>query len=72
MPEMTGVELLEIVNEKFDDIPPNRLIVSGYSSNEEIEKAFKEYKLYRFVSKPWKYEVLKQVIIESITIKSDG
>ncbi len=66
MPEMTGVEFLEIVNERFDDIPPNRLIVSGYSTNEAIEKAYKLYKLFRFISKPWKYEELKQVILDSI------
>ena len=66
MPEMTGVELLGIVNERFEDIPPNRLVVSGYSSDEDIKKAFDLYKLYRFVSKPWKYEELKQIILESI------
>ena len=66
MPEMTGVELLEVVNERFDDIPPNRLIVSGYSVDEDIEKAFNEYKLFRFIAKPWKYEELKQIILDSI------
>jgi CheY-like chemotaxis protein len=67
MPEMTGVELLAIINEKYSEIPPNRLIISGYSVTEEIEKAFSEYKLFRFVSKPWKYEELKQIIFESIS-----
>ncbi len=71
MPEMTGVEFLEIVNERFDDIPPNRLIVSGYSTNEAIEKAYKLYKLFRFISKPWRYEELKQVILDSINPKND-
>lgn len=66
MPEMTGVELLKIIHKKFDSVPPNRLIVSGYSENEDIDKAFNEYKLFRFITKPWKYEVLKQVIIDSI------
>ncbi|MEN8121503.1 MAG: response regulator [Bacteroidota bacterium] len=69
MPEITGVELLGIINEKFDTIPPNRLIVSGYSANEDIEKAFNEYRLFRFISKPWKYEELKQVIIDALTIE---
>lgn len=64
MPEMTGVEFLGIINERYS-IPPNRLIVSGYSNNKDIEKAFREYKLHQFVPKPWKYEELKQLIIES-------
>jgi len=71
MPEMTGIELLEIVHEKFDSVPPNRLIVSGYSASEDIDKAFKEYKLFRFITKPWKYEVLKQVIIDSINTENN-
>ena len=66
MPEMTGVELLEEVNERFDTIPPNRMIVSGYSANEDIEKAFKLYRLFGFISKPWKYEELKNMILKLI------
>lgn len=31
MPGMTGVELLKEINKMFSEIPPNRLIVSGYS-----------------------------------------
>lgn len=66
MPEMTGVELLEQIHNKFSDIPPNRLIVSGYSQNEDIEKAFKQFRLFQFISKPWKYEDLKQIITNAI------
>ena len=66
MPKMTGVELLEIVNERFSTIPPSRLIISGYSANEEIEKAFKNYKLFRFVSKPWRYDELKNILFDAL------
>jgi len=66
MPEMTGVELLEIINKKYPEIPPKRMIVSGYSPDDVIEKAFKEYKLYSFVSKPWNYEKLKEIITNAI------
>jgi len=69
MPEMTGVEFLKKVNEKYNTIPPNRLIVSGYTSNEDIEKAFKQYRLFRFISKPWIYKEFKNIIIESIEHK---
>lgn len=70
MPEMTGVEFLEKVNEKYETIPPNRLIVSGYSSNKDIEKAFKQYRLFKFIPKPWNYDKLKSIIIESIELKT--
>lgn len=66
MPEMTGVELLAEIDQKYPDFPPNRLMVSGYSRNEDIDKAFKDYKLYKFVRKPWNYEKLKNDIIESV------
>ena len=71
MPEMTGVELLKIINDRFKNIPPNRLIVSGYSLNEDIEKAYKLYKLFRFIAKPWKYDELKQIILDSINPNKD-
>ena len=58
MPDMTGVQLLEKINTIYSDIPPNRLIVSGYSENEDIELAF--------IPKPWDYENLKNSIIESV------
>jgi CheY-like chemotaxis protein len=66
MPEMTGVELLGEINARFSDIPPNRLIVSGYSEDKDIKKAFDEYKLFKFITKPWNYEELKEIIINSI------
>ena len=71
MPEMTGVELLAEIDKKFPDIPPNRLMVSGYSRNEDIEKAFNEYKLYKFIRKPWSYEMLRSIIFKSIETKNE-
>jgi len=62
MPEMTGVELLKEVNYKFPEIPPSRLILSGYIEDEDIQKAFESYKLSKFIPKPWEFEELKQII----------
>ena len=62
MPGMTGVELLKEINEKYPKIPPHRLIVSGYSQDNDIKEAFEKYKLMKFISKPWKYEELKTII----------
>lgn len=66
MPEVTGVEFLKQVHHLFPNIPPNRLILSGFAKDEEIEIAFKEYKLFSFISKPWNAEDLKKIIINAI------
>jgi response regulator RpfG family c-di-GMP phosphodiesterase len=66
MPEITGVEFLKMVHEKFHRIPPNRLMISGFSKPEDIDKAFKEYKLFKFVSKPWNSSELKEIIFKAI------
>lgn len=66
MPEMTGVEFLEKINSKYPSIPPNRMILSGYAENDDIRKAFNHYNLFKFISKPWQGEKLKQIIFNAI------
>jgi DNA-binding NtrC family response regulator len=67
MPEMTGVELLKIVNQLLPDIPPHRLIVSGYSSNSDIDEAY-NHRLHSFVQKPWQYDELKQLFLNVLNL----
>lgn len=62
MPEMTGIEFLEKVLDKFPDIPPFRLLTSGYSKPESIQKAFEKFNLDNFVKKPWDVVELKKVV----------
>ena len=71
MPEITGVEFLKRINEIFPHIPPSRLMISGYAEDEAIETAFEKYNLYRFISKPWNSEMLKQAINEAINLNSE-
>ncbi len=66
MPEMTGVELLKEINMLFPYIPPHRLILSGYAEDKDIKEAFEKYRLFKFVSKPWNYNELKEIILEAI------
>lgn len=66
MPEMSGVELLEKIKEMYPSIPPNRLMLSGYAQPDDIDLAFSEYRLYKFISKPWDEENFKELIIEAI------
>ena len=62
MPGMSGVEFLEAINKKHPQIPPNRLIVSGYAQDKDISEAFNKFHLFQFVSKPWDYEKLLDII----------
>ncbi|QGY46785.1 response regulator [Maribellus comscasis] len=66
MPGMTGVELLKEITEKYDDIPPSRVILSGYAEDDDIKRAFAEFRLSKFIPKPWNYEELKNIISSSI------
>jgi CheY-like chemotaxis protein len=52
MPEMTGVEFLGKVNKKFPNIPPYRIILSGYGAPVDIIKAKKDLQLSQFIPKP--------------------
>ena len=66
MPEMTGVELLKIINQLLPEIPPHRLVLSGYSADSDIEEAFNYYQLFSFVQKPWEYDDLKQLFLNAL------
>jgi response regulator RpfG family c-di-GMP phosphodiesterase len=62
MPDVTGVEFLSMVQKVYPQIPPGRLIISGYSDPEDIELAYREFQLYRFISKPWDQSELQEII----------
>lgn len=66
MPEMTGLEFLKKVFSRYPVAPPNRLMISGYSDKDAIEAAFKLYKLYEFVAKPWDADELNQIMINAL------
>lgn len=66
MPEITGVEFLKMINDMFPQIPPNRLMLSGFSKTEDIDTAFQNYKLFQFILKPWDAEELKAIILNAI------
>jgi response regulator RpfG family c-di-GMP phosphodiesterase len=66
MPEMTGLELLKEINQLFPDIPPNRLMVSGYAAPDEIDEAFSQYHLFKLIFKPWEANELRKTILHAI------
>ena len=56
MPNMTGVEFLEQVIEKFPD--PMRLLLTGYADMNAVVDAVNKGKIFHYLSKPWNEEEL--------------
>lgn len=60
MPEMTGVEFLK----EAKKISPNsiRILLTGYSELDNVIEAINSGEVYRFISKPWDNDKLKETI----------
>jgi len=56
MPNMTGVEFLEKVIEKFPD--PMRLLLTGYADMNAVVDAVNKGKIFHYLSKPWNEDEL--------------
>ena len=71
MPGMTGVDLLARVAEEVPDV--TRLLVTGYSDIEAVVRAVNEGKVYYYLSKPWRPEVLEGLVSQGVRTQSaDG
>lgn len=73
MPNMTGVEFLEKISDIYPDV--TRVILTGYSDEEAIISAINKGKVFRYITKPWKREELKQTIdyaLEAYRLKSQN
>ena len=65
MPEMSGVELLRIVKEKYPHIV--RLVLSGYTQVGTLLTAINQGEIFKFITKPWKLEEeFKSIIKEAL------
>ena len=51
MPEMTGVEFLMMVRERWPEVI--RMIISGYTDSADIIDAVNDAGIYHFITKPW-------------------
>lgn len=51
MPEMTGVEFLEKVIEKYPD--PIRILLTGYADMGAVVDAVNKGKIFHYITKPW-------------------
>ncbi|WP_321369663.1 response regulator [uncultured Desulfuromusa sp.] len=60
MPEMTGVEFLRQVYEKWPETM--RIVLSGYADTAAVVEAINEGQIYKFIPKPWNDEDLLSTI----------
>lgn len=63
MPQMSGVEFLSRVRERYSDTV--RIILSGYTDLEYISDAINRGAIYRFLTKPWDDALLKANVEEA-------
>jgi diguanylate cyclase (GGDEF)-like protein len=63
MPEMNGTEFLSRVRELYPDTI--RIVLSGYTDLETITDAVNRGAIYRFLTKPWDDELLREHIREA-------
>ena len=63
MPNMTGVEFLEKVIEKFPD--PIRILLTGYADMGAVVDAVNKGKIFHYLSKPWNEEELDMTILRA-------
>lgn len=63
MPEMTGVEFLEKVLEKYPD--PMRILLTGYADMAAVVDAVNKGKIFHYLAKPWNEEELDMTILRA-------
>lgn len=66
MPQMLGVELLR--RAKFLSPTSMRLLLTGYSDLHAILSSINEGEIFRFISKPWNNNDLRQIVHEAVEI----
>jgi len=65
MPGMTGIQLVQQVKERRPDVM--RIVFTGYVDMNTAIDAINKGEVFRFVTKPWQDEDLKQVVRQALT-----
>jgi response regulator RpfG family c-di-GMP phosphodiesterase len=60
MPNMTGVDFLEKVLEKFTD--PVRILLTGYADMTAVVDAVNKGKIFHYLAKPWNEQELDETL----------
>ncbi len=66
MPNMTGIEFLEKVIEKYPD--PIRILLTGYADMNAVIDAVNKGKIYHYLSKPWSEQELEETIKKAFEV----
>lgn len=66
MPNITGVEFLEKVIEKYTD--PMRILLTGYADMTAVIDAVNKGKIFHYLSKPWNEEELDMTIARAYEV----
>jgi signal transduction histidine kinase len=64
MPEMTGVEFLRILREKYPDTI--RLLFTAYADIKAVIDAINQGSVYRYITKPWEPRDLQAVLRQAV------
>jgi len=67
MPGMTGVEFLRLAKNKYPDTV--RIVLSGYTELQSVTDAVNEGAVYKFLTKPWDDEQLREHVAEAFKRK---
>ena len=67
MPGMTGTELLHVVKNLYPDTM--RMVLSGYTELQSVTDAVNEGAIYKFLTKPWDDERLREHIADAFRRK---
>ena len=60
MPKMNGADFLLEMKNRHPDVA--RILLTGYSDMESLEKAINESHIFNYVTKPWNDFVLKEIV----------
>ena len=60
MPNMTGIEFLEKVLEKYPD--PMRLLLTGYADMTAVIDSVNKGKIFHYLTKPWNEEEVEKTL----------
>jgi diguanylate cyclase (GGDEF)-like protein len=64
MPQMSGIELLTTVYEKYPDVV--RIILTGYTDIADLIDAINSAKIYRYLTKPWENKELQLIVSQAL------
>jgi response regulator RpfG family c-di-GMP phosphodiesterase len=66
MPQMTGIEFLEKIIDKYPD--PIRILLTGYADMNAVIDAVNKGKIFHYLSKPWSEQELSESIKKAFEV----